>query len=141
MFVDASVLVAILAKEDESFDFGSKLDTASTVYISAVVQYEAVSVASRIYAGTRNKPFKPKHFDSAVSAVARIIEVYDMQFIPIGSNESKLAFQALGKYGRGSGHRAKLNMGDCFSYACAKAHNLPLLLKGNDFIHTDIEQA
>ncbi|MDP3899007.1 MAG: type II toxin-antitoxin system VapC family toxin, partial [Mesorhizobium sp.] len=40
-----------------------------------------------------------------------------------------------------SGHRARLNMGDCFSYALAKSRNLPLLFKGDDFIHTDIEPA
>lgn len=38
-------------------------------------------------------------------------------------------------------NEAKLNMGDCFSYALAKSTNQPLLFKGNDFIHTDIEQA
>jgi ribonuclease VapC len=45
------------------------------------------------------------------------------------------------RYGRGSGHPANLNMGDCFSYALAKSRNLPLLFKGDDFIHTDIEPA
>ena len=42
-------------------------------------------------------------------------------------------------YGRGFGHRAKLNFGDCMSYAVAKSLDLPLLYVGNDFAHTDIE--
>ena len=46
-----------------------------------------------------------------------------------------------GRYGRGTGHPARLNMGDCFAYALAKTRNLPLLFKGDDFIHTDIEPA
>ncbi|TGP16848.1 type II toxin-antitoxin system VapC family toxin, partial [Mesorhizobium sp. M1D.F.Ca.ET.231.01.1.1] len=45
------------------------------------------------------------------------------------------------RYGRGSHHRAALNMGDCFAYALAKTRNLPLLFKGDDFNHTDIQPA
>lgn len=45
------------------------------------------------------------------------------------------------RFGRGTGHPANLNMGDCFSYALAKTRNLPLLFKGDDFIHTDVEPA
>jgi len=141
MFIDTSVFIAILKKEPESFEFAKKMRAKKEVYISAVVQYEAVSVATRLYAGNREKPFNPKDFDRAVSAVTRIIELYTMRFISIDAYESKLALQAFEIYGRGTGHSAKLNMGDCFSYACAKAHNLPLLFKGNDFTHTDIEQA
>jgi uncharacterized protein with PIN domain len=43
--------------------------------------------------------------------------------------------------GRGSGHPARLNVGDCFAYALARVRNLPLLFKGDDFIHTDIQPA
>jgi ribonuclease VapC len=45
------------------------------------------------------------------------------------------------RFGRGSGHAADLNLGDCFAYALAKTRNLPLLFKGDDFIHTDIVPA
>jgi len=51
------------------------------------------------------------------------------------------ALEAFARFGKGQGHRAGLNMGDCFSYACAKMRNVPLLCKGNDFIHTDLSLA
>jgi len=141
MFVDTSVLIAILKRESEALEFGRKLDVSEAIYLSALVQYEAISVAVRLYAGSKERPFKPEHFDRAFNAVTYIIELYDMKVVLIGEKEAKLATQAFKRYGRGSGHRAKLNMGDCFSYACAKARSLPLLFKGNDFTYTDVEQA
>jgi ribonuclease VapC len=41
-------------------------------------------------------------------------------------------------FGRGGGHPAKLNFGDCFAYAAAKSFSEPLLFKGIDFVHTDV---
>jgi ribonuclease VapC len=43
-----------------------------------------------------------------------------------------------GRYGRIVGHKAALNFGDCFAYACARAYRAPLLYKGEDFSHTDL---
>jgi len=51
------------------------------------------------------------------------------------------AVSAALRFGKGSGHRAQLNFGDCFSYAVAKHRGLPLLFVGNDFTHTDIQPA
>lgn len=48
------------------------------------------------------------------------------------------AIEASMKYGKAVGHKADLNFGDCFAYACAKAHRLPLLSQGNDFSQTDL---
>ncbi|WP_250855318.1 type II toxin-antitoxin system VapC family toxin [Anabaena sp. PCC 7938] len=59
--------------------------------------------------------------------------------VPFTVEQAQLASAALLKFGKGR-HPAKLNMGDCFSYALAKSTNQPLLFKGNDFIHTDIDQ-
>jgi ribonuclease VapC len=60
--------------------------------------------------------------------------------VPITDRDSDLAIVALKQFGKGR-HRAKLNMGDCFAYACARRHSLPLLFKGDDFSQTDIEAA
>ena len=54
---------------------------------------------------------------------------------------ARLARRAYRAYGRGTGHPARLNLGDCFAYALAKATGEPLLFKGDDFIHTDVEPA
>ena len=54
---------------------------------------------------------------------------------------AELAIDAYDNYGKGRGRKAKLNLGDCFSHALAKATGLPLLFKGNDFTHTDLPAA
>ena len=60
---------------------------------------------------------------------------------PIDSDIAALAAEAAERYGKGSGHPANLTFGDCLSYAVAKHLDAPLLYKGNDFVHTDIESA
>ena len=56
----------------------------------------------------------------------------------MSTNEGDLAIDAAMTHGRAVGHRADLNFGDCFSYACARANGVPLLYKGNDFSETDL---
>lgn len=63
------------------------------------------------------------------------------ELAPPGSLETELAYAAFAKFGKGSGHPAKLNLGDLFSYALAKSRDVPLLYKGNDFAATDIASA
>lgn len=58
--------------------------------------------------------------------------------VAIGERETAVALDAYQRYGKGTGHPAKLNMGDCFAYACAKTNNARLLYKGVDFTHTDL---
>jgi ribonuclease VapC len=53
----------------------------------------------------------------------------------------RIAIEAFDRFGRGRGHPAKLNFGDCMAYAVAKAHQVPLLYKGDDFAKTDIATA
>ena len=60
---------------------------------------------------------------------------------PVTETQARIAREAFRDFGRGSGHRAKLNFGDCFAYALARASNEPLLFKGEDFTHTDIISA
>jgi ribonuclease VapC len=60
--------------------------------------------------------------------------------VPIGETEQEVALHAHARFGKGV-HPAKLNMGDCFAYACARANGVPLLYKGDDFALTDIEPA
>lgn len=62
----------------------------------------------------------------------------EITIIEIGAREATMAVNAFARFGKGL-HPAKLNMGDCFAYACAKTHGVPLLYKGDDFALTDIE--
>ena len=63
-----------------------------------------------------------------------------IEIADVTSQHADIAIEAFRRYGWGR-HRAALNIGDCFSYALAKATDLPLLFKGDDFIHTDIRSA
>jgi ribonuclease VapC len=64
-----------------------------------------------------------------------------MEVVPFDAEQAVVARAAHTTYGRGSGSKARLNLGDCFSYALAKVTGEPLLFKGEDFTHTDIEPA
>jgi ribonuclease VapC len=57
------------------------------------------------------------------------------------ADQARIARDAHARFGKGSGHPAQLNFGDCFSYALAQALDAPLLFKGADFSHTDIRPA
>ena len=74
----------------------------------------------------------------AVQDLDDFIQESGMEIMPVTATDVDLAFEAFLRYGKGSGSGAKLNFGDCFSYALAKRMNAPLLFKGNDFSQTDI---
>ncbi len=61
--------------------------------------------------------------------------------VPVDVAMAREAVEARYRYGKGTGHPAGLNFGDCFSYALARTRNLPLLFKGDDFVHTDVRSA
>jgi ribonuclease VapC len=62
------------------------------------------------------------------------------RIVPIAASEFELAMDAYARFGKGR-HPTRLNLGDCFAYACAKANRARLLFKGDDFAKTDIEPA
>jgi ribonuclease VapC len=70
-----------------------------------------------------------------------LVENLSPQVVSFDLGQLAVAKAAYTRFGRGTGHPANLNMGDCFAYAVAKTRRLPLLFKGNDFIHTDVEPA
>jgi ribonuclease VapC len=80
--------------------------------------------------GSRD-PIASRRFDDLVKEARIVIE-------PVSEAHARIAREAYRDFGKGSGHPAKLNFGDCFAYALAKTTSEPLLFKGDDFIHTDI---
>ena len=66
---------------------------------------------------------------------------FGVETIAFDAEQARLASDAYRDYGRGSGHPANLNLGDCYSYALAAQRNEPLLFVGDDFTHTDLESA
>lgn len=129
MIVDTSALVAILRDEPEAAAFANAIERADTRRLSAVSFVEAAVVID----GARD-PIASRRFDELVRAAGLTIE-------PVTEAQARVAREAYRDFGRGSGHPAKLNLGDCFTYALARLSGEPLLFKGDDFGHTDIEPA
>lgn len=129
MIVDTSALVAILKNEPEAQVFSETMEGAKVVRISAANYLEAFIIVDRY----RNPKLKAR--------LEEILENPGMLIEPVTEEQAKIARQAYRDYGKGSGHPANLNFGDCFSYALARAKREPILFKGDDFIHTDLRGA
>ena len=128
MVVDTSVLVAIFRHEPEEPIFLEAIEDAERTFISTVSIVEAMSVlCSRRGGATRN------HVERLVGRLGLAVE-------PVDEAQCQAAIDALLAYGKGR-HPARLNLGDCFTYALAKVRGLPLLFKGDDFARTDIVPA
>jgi len=128
MIVDSSALVAIVRNEPDRAVFLQALSTTEN-FISAASYFEAAIVVD----GSRN-PALSRYFDEFLASAAIIIE-------PVTEHQARIAREAYRDYGKGSGHPARLNFGDCFAYALARDRGEPLLYKGTDFSHTDIRSA
>ncbi len=131
MFVDASAWAAILLAEVEHRTFMAKLAGASSVLTSAIANWEAVRAIGREAGGD---------IEASAQKLRVLQERAGARIVLIGGAEQIVALDAHARFGKGV-HPAKLNMGDCFAYACAKTNGVPLLYKGDDFALTDIEPA
>lgn len=129
MIVDTSALIAILRCEPDAIDYARAIEAAATRRISAVNFVEAAVVID----GSRD-PIASRRFDELVAAAGLVVE-------PVTVEQARIARDAYRDFGRGSGHPARLNFGDCFAYALAKAAGEPLLYKGDDFAKTDLARA
>jgi ribonuclease VapC len=129
MVVDTSAIVAIARREPEAHDFAKLLEQTPGKLMAVPTYLECVFVLGGV-APTKGMAF----LEGLVSDTL-------ITLVPFGVRELDAAVEARLRYSRGSGHRAKLNFGDCFAYALARTRNLPLLFKGDDFVHTDVEPA
>ena len=131
MFVDSSAIVAMLLNEPDGSAFYERLGKTEKRWTSGLVIYETVLALMRM---------RHKDHETVLDTVNSFVSRYNFIFVDIDWKITALAVEAFGQYGKGR-HKAKLNMGDCFSYACAKKLKKPLLFKGNDFNQTDIQCA
>lgn len=129
MIVDTSALIAILRAEDDASDMAHAIEEAAERRISAANYLETAVVID----GSRD-PVASRRFDELIQAADLLVE-------PVTRDQARIAREAYRDFGKGSGHKAGLNFGDCFAYALAKATGEPLLFKGNDFTHTDVTPA
>lgn len=129
MIVDTSAIITILNAEPEAQTFAVTLAGASVCRISAASFVEAGLVARRDPTGAW------RH------ALEQMIVDYAIQIDTVTEQRARIALDAYDQFGKGSGHPAGLNYGDCFSYALASDTGEPLLFKGDDFAATDVVPA
>jgi len=133
IFVDSSAVVAIIANEPDRADLHERLKRYKQRYVSGMVIYESVLGLQRMSGATHNQMLELVHGFQQSFAFIR-------EPVAITQKVAETAISAFEKFGKGR-HPARLNMGDCFSYACAREIKAKLLFKGNDFGQTDIEIA
>ena len=126
MIIDTSALIAILRGAPEGASCALAIERTASRRISAANFVEAAIVID----GARD-PVASRRFDDVCREAQLIIE-------PVTEAQARIAREAYRDFGKGSGHPAKLNFGDCFAYALAKVTGEPLLFKGEDFAHTDV---
>jgi ribonuclease VapC len=129
MIVDSSVIVAILREEPEAPSYLQAIEQSNVPRISAANYLEAAVVVD-----SNRSPMLSRRFDDLISASNMVVE-------PVTQEQARIAREAYRDFGRGSGHPARLNFGDCFAYALAKTSGEPLLFKGEDFTQTDVRSA
>ncbi|MDQ0353663.1 ribonuclease VapC [Rhodoplanes tepidamans] len=131
IFVDTSAIVAILTSEPEATELARAIEAADGAVSAGHVVLEAAMRLSTLLGVT------PTVADGLVT---RLLREARITIVPITEETAHLAVAAFERYGKGR-HEARLNFGDCLSYACAAAHDAALLFKGEDFAATDARRA
>ena len=126
--IDTSALFAIAANEAERATFIELIEADGAVLCSAVTYVESVMVLTG-----RSKRL-------ARARVDELLHLFAIEIVPVSHALADAALDAFDRFGKGR-HPARLNLGDCFSYALAKSRELPLLFKGDDFSNTDLVPA
>ncbi len=129
MIVDTSAIIAILRQEPDAERFALALAGAQEPEISAATFLETAIVVD-----ASRDPIASRRLDEFMGAAGLNISL-------VTEVQARLAREAYRDFGKGSGHKAQLNFGDCFSYALSRATGRALLFKGTDFTHTDIQPA
>lgn len=124
--VDSSVLIAILFDEPEREAYNRFITHNQPAHLSAVSLQESGMI------------MRARTGEAGVKDLFELLTTLRIQVVPYDEAQARLAIEAFGLYGKGMHATAKLNMGDCASYALAKSLSAPLLFKGEDFKATDI---
>jgi ribonuclease VapC len=124
VFLDASAIVAMMTLEETAPSLRERLRGEADVHTSWIGLWEAATAIGRKTGGTAEAEF------------GNVLEFCNAGFVTIHPEDEplvRLALTAFDRYGRRSGHPARLNMGDCYSYAFARTLGAVLLFTGNDF--------
>jgi ribonuclease VapC len=128
MIVDSSALLAVIFAEADEERILAAMAGATKLRVSAANWLEAAIVVD-----ARRDPRVERRFDEIMTTLG-------CEIVPVTEVIAREARVGYVRFGRGN-HPARLNYGDCFSYALAKVSGEPLLFKGGDFAQTDIEPA
>ncbi|OBF98947.1 type II toxin-antitoxin system VapC family toxin [Mycolicibacter sinensis] len=129
MIADTSAIIAILRDEADADSYARAIARAQTRRLSAASYLEC-----GIILDSQRDPIISRALDEFLDEAGFVVE-------PVTERQARLARQAYIDFGKGSGHPAGLNFGDCLSYALATDLREPLLWKGDDFGHTGIHSA
>jgi ribonuclease VapC len=124
--LDTSVLISIILAESDADEVMSSMIDAGTLCLSAVSALEA-GIVARTRAGAK-----------ADTRLRQLFADLAVEIVPFDRAQADVALERFRIYGKGIHPKARLNFGDCASYALAKSRNIPLLFKGDDFTHTDV---
>lgn len=127
--VTSSAIMAILLSEPDAAIYAGALERQAPLALSAGNLVEAAVVLLH------------KKGPDALADLFELIDLAGIAIVPVSEFDARAAIDAYRRYGRSSGHEARLNIGDCFAYALARSLDRPLLYKGDDFAHTDIASA
>lgn len=129
MIVDSSAIVAMIKAEPEARPFAEAIINGGRASISAASYLETGIVIDR----------GP---DPGLNAeLDQLLRDLKIDIAPVTESQARIARQAYRDFGKGSGHKAQLNYGDCFAYALAMERGEPLLFKGEDFVHAGVARA
>lgn len=126
MIVDSSAIVAVVRQEPDADVYDQAIVAADRARLSAASYLE-----TGIVVDSPRDAVASRHLDSYLRTVGVHVE-------PLTEAQARIARDAFRDFGKGSGHPAGLNFGDCLAYALAKDLGEPLLFKGDDFVHTDV---
>lgn len=141
LFIDASVVVAILVEEEDAPALITRLEQdGGPFYVSAVVRMEATMSLTRRLAEASgpDQPATPAMMETARRLVDQFMTDLDCKEAMISGDVGAKALDVAQQFGKIMNHPARLNMGDCFTYACARAYRTRIAYKGDDFTHTDL---
>lgn len=127
--IDSSAIIAIFRQESDATHYAQSIATDDDPIMSAASVVETSIVLRGL------KKITP---DKAERWLDDFLEAAEIRIEPVTPDQARAARFAHMRFGKGTGHAASLNYGDCFSYGLAKQMNVPLLCKGNDFRLTDI---
>ena len=127
--IDTSVVIEMMLEQPMERRLKAFLAGDGAPCISSATRVELASVAFN------------KLGDEGIEIADGILTAYSVSTIAFAATHMAAAIEGYRRYGRGTGHPARLNFGDAYTYGFAKAEGIPLLFVGDDFVHTDLEIA